>query len=71
MANKKVFLYVGNYGYDGEKYQDFTDFDITDFHADEFVITCGGYNRYLLNITPLTEYLDEMTTLARRVIELT
>lgn len=71
MANRKVFLYVGNFGYTGDKYPDFTDSDITGFHADEFVITCGGYNRYLLNITSLTEYLDEMTALARRVIQLT
>lgn len=70
MANKKVFLYVGNYGSSG-KYEDFEDPDITRFHADEFVITCGGYDRYLLNNTALNEYLDEMTTLARRVIALT
>ena len=70
MANRKVFLYVGNNNIGG-KYPQFNDTDISRFHTDEFVLSCGNYPGYLRNISELTEFLDEMTTLARRVIQLT
>ncbi len=70
MANKKVFLYVGNNNLGG-MYPSFTDADITRFHADEFVLTVGGYSGYLSSMAELTVYMDQLVALAKRVIELT
>lgn len=70
MANKKVFLYVGNNN-TGGTYPTLTETDISGFNADEFVLTCGNYPGYLSNATELNTYLTQMITLAKNVIQTT